>query len=80
MNNNVEVEKILARVFKEKTHRVDVQDLRPPSQQALVVVHHVGDVLPVQSRLLFVESTDLLVALSYKAFHDGSNQSQSSQA
>ena len=54
MINHVEVEEILARVSKEKTHRVDVQDLRPPSQQALVVVHHVGDVLPVEARLLFV--------------------------
>ena len=40
-----------------------LEDLRPASQQPLVVVHHVGQVLPVQPRLLLVQPPDLLVAL-----------------
>ena len=40
-----------------------LEDLRPASQQTLVVVHHVGQVFPVKSGLLLVQPSDLLVAL-----------------
>ena len=49
------------------TYGVYVQDLWPTSQQAFVVVHHVGKVLPIQPGLLLVQTADFLVAFSCSA-------------
>ena len=46
------------------TYGVYVQDLWPTSQQAFVIVHHVGKVLPIQPGLLLVQTADFLVAFS----------------
>merc|ERR1711902_92144 len=39
--------------------RVDLEYLGPASQQPLVVMHHVLDVLPVQPGLLLIQAPDL---------------------
>ena len=48
----------------DHVYRVDLKDLGPASQQPLVVMHHVLDVLPVQPGLLLVQAPNLLIALA----------------
>ena len=47
---------------------MDLKYLGPASQQPLVVMHHVLDVLPVQPGLLLVQAPNLLVALA-RGYH-----------
>lgn len=66
----LETEKVsyLDNLVTKNVYRVNLKDLGPASQEPLVVVHHVLDVLPVQPGLLLVQAPDFLVTLS-RGYH-----------